>query len=122
MREKSFSGRLHRPSLWVQGVVLILMICAFASPALAHKVMVFAHLEGDTVYIESKFVPGGPVHQGKIRVIDQKTGKELLTGQTDDQGKFSFKMPPEALAQKMDLSIVIEAGESQQGEWLLKAH
>ena len=121
MPKKWFLGRLHRPNLWVQGVFLMLMICAFATPALAHRVMIFAHTEGDTVHTESKFVPGGPVRQGKVMVLDQKTGKKLLTGQTDDQGKFSFKIPPEALAQKMDLKIVIEAGESHQGEWLLKA-
>jgi nickel transport protein len=119
MREKWFLGKLNRPNLWVQGVFLILIICALTTPALAHRVLVFAYTEGDTVHTESKFVPSTPVKQGKIMVIDQKTGKELLTGQTDDQGKFSFKIPPEA--QKADLKIVIEASMGHRGEFLLKA-
>jgi nickel transport protein len=93
----------------------------FATPALAHRVLVFAYAEGDTIHTESKFVPDTPVRQGKVMVLDAKTGKELLTGQTDDQGKFSFKIPVAAAAEKMDLKIVVEAAMGHRGEWLLKA-
>jgi nickel transport protein len=94
---------------------------AFPTPALAHRVLIYAYAEGDTIYTESKFVPDTPVRQGKILVIDKKTDKVLLTGQTDDQGKFSFKIPAKAVAQKMDLEIVVEAAMGHRGEWLLKA-
>jgi nickel transport protein len=93
----------------------------FATPALAHRVLVFAHVEGDTIHTESKFVPNTPVRQGEIQVLEQKTGKVLLSGKTDDRGKFSFKIPSEAAAQKMDLKIVAAAALGHQGEWLLKA-
>jgi nickel transport protein len=120
MREKWFWGRRWQPALWVPGVFLLLLFCSFATPSLAHRVLVFAYTEGDTVHTESKFVPSTPVKQGKILVLDAKTDKELLTGQTDDKGKFSFKMPPEAAGQKMDLKIVVEAGMGHRGEFLLK--
>jgi nickel transport protein len=99
----------------------MLGICAFTTPALAHRVLVFAYAEGDTIHTESKFIPNTPMRQGKILVLDQKTGKVLLTGQTDDQGKFSGKIPAEAAAQKLDLMIVAEAAMGHRGEWLLKA-
>ncbi|MFZ0052401.1 MAG: hypothetical protein WAK96_11560 [Desulfobaccales bacterium] len=121
MREKWFLGKLHRPNLWAQGIFLVLLICALATPALAHRVIIFAYTEGDTVLTESKFEPGGPVEHGKIIVQDAKTGKQLLTGDTDTKGKFSFTIPAEAKSQKMDLKIVIEAGMGHRGEWLLKA-
>ena len=111
-------GRIH---LLVQGIFLLLVICVLATPALAHRVTVFAYAEGNTIHTESKFVPSEPVRQGKILVLDAKTGKQLLTGTTDDQGKFSFQVPAEAKAQKMDLKIVIEAAMGHRGEWLLKA-
>jgi nickel transport protein len=119
MPERRLLRKQYRPNLWVQGVFLMLIICAFTTPALAHRVLVFAYTEGDTVHTESKFVPNTPVRQGRILVLDQKTGKELLTGQTDDKGKFSFKIPPEA--QKLDLKIVMEASMGHRGEFLLKA-
>jgi len=107
--------------LWSQGIFLALVICALATPALAHRVMVFAYAEGNTIHTESKFVPNTPCKQGKVIVQDAKTGKDLLTGQTDDQGKFSFPVPAEAKAQKMDLKIVVEAAMGHRGEFLLKA-
>ena len=121
MREKWFLGKLQRPNLWVRGVFLILIICAFTPPALAHRVVIFAYTEGDTVHTESKFMPNTPVNQGKITVLDAKSDKLLLTGQTDEQGKFSFRMPPEAATQKLDLKIVIDAAMGHRAEWLLKA-
>jgi nickel transport protein len=100
---------------------LLVAIGAFTTPALAHRVLVFAYAEGGAIRTESKFIPNTPMRQGKILVLDQKTGKELLTGQTDDQGKFSFKIPAEAAAQRLDLIIVAEAAMGHRGEWLLKA-
>ena len=97
------------------------VVSLMASPALAHRVIIFAYPEGDTIHTESKFIPDTPVRQGKIEVMDKKTDKVLLTGTTDDQGKFSFKIPAEAKAQKLDLLIVVEAAMGHRGEWLLKA-
>jgi nickel transport protein len=121
MPEKWFLLRRKLPVLWVPGVFLLLSVLTSTTPALAHRVLVFAYAEGDTIHTESTFVTDTPVHQGKILVQNRKTGQVLLTGQTDDQGKFSFKIPAAAVAQKMDLLIVVEAAMGHRGEWLLKA-
>ncbi len=105
---------------WLIPTILCLCLTV-ASPALAHRVLLFAYPEGDTIHTESKFIPDTPVRQGKILVTDQKTGQVLLTGQTDDQGKFSFKIPEAAMAGKLNLLIVAEAAMGHRGEWLLKA-
>jgi nickel transport protein len=120
MPEPRFRKRILT-ALGVQGLLVLLVLGVLATPARAHRVLVFAYAEGDTIFTESKFVPNNPVRQGKIEVQDAKTGQTLLTGTTDDQGKFSFKIPPEAVAQKMDLKIVAEAAMGHRGEWLLKA-
>jgi len=122
MRKNHLWWRRYLPAVRIQGVVLILALGFCATPALAHRVLIYAYAEGDTIFTESKFIPDTPVRQGKILVIDKKTDKVLLTGQTDDQGKFSFKIPAEAVAQKMDLNIVVEAAMGHRGEWLLKAN
>jgi nickel transport protein len=121
MPEKRVFWRQKLAVLGVPGCLVILSLLAFTPPALAHRVLVFAYAEGDTIHTESKFVPDTPVRQGEIQVLDQKTGKVLLSGKSDDRGKFSFKIPSEAAAQKMDLKIVIVAAMGHQGEWLLKA-
>jgi nickel transport protein len=122
MPKKNLWWRRYLPAVWMQGVVLILALGFCATPALAHRVLIYAYAEGDTIFTESKFIPDTPVRQGKILVMDKKTDQVLLTGQTDDQGKFAFKIPAAAVAQKMDLNIVVEAAMGHRGEWLLKAN
>lgn len=87
----------------------------FAGSASAHRVNVFAWVEGDTVYVESKFAGGKKVKAGKIIVVDAR-GVERLSGRTNDQGEFSFKA-----AEPADLTIRITAGQGHQGEWTIRA-
>lgn len=86
-----------------------------AGIANAHRVNLFAWVEGNTVYVESKFSGGKKVNAGKIIVTDPQ-GIELLNGKTDDQGEFSFKIP-----KKTDLKIVLLAGTGHRAEWMIPA-
>lgn len=79
----------------------------------AHRVNLFAWVEGDTVYVESKFSGGKKVSAGKIIVTDPQ-GTELLTGTTNENGEFSFKVP-----QKTDLKIALLAGTGHRAEWTI---
>ncbi|MGD8961145.1 MAG: hypothetical protein PVF29_01575 [Desulfobacterales bacterium] len=81
----------------------------------AHRVNLFAWIEGDTVHVESKFSSGKHVKAGKITVSDA-VGTELLTGTTDENGAFSFKLP-----KKTDLKIVVEAGTGHRAQWTIAA-
>jgi len=81
--------------------------------AIAHKVMIFAYLEGDTVYTESKFSGGKKVTGGKIIVRDLK-GNQLLEGKTDNNGEFFFKLP-----EKTALKIILKAGMGHTASWII---
>lgn len=107
-----------KKSVWA-GLLLVLLVSA--TPAWAHRVLVFAYAEGQNIHIESKLVPDTPVKEGKVLISDKQSGKVLITGQTDALGKFACPIPPEAVAQRLDLLIVVEAGMGHKGEWLLKA-
>ena len=96
-------------------MTILAFILSFHTPALAHKVYIYAWLEGDTVYTESYFGAKKKVNQGLIRVFDL-SGQKLLEGRTDEKGEFSFK-PPSLI----DLRIVVEAGMGHKGEFVLKA-
>ncbi len=56
---------------------------------MAHKVMIFAWVQGDKIFTESKFSGGKLVKGGDVIVYDLE-GNQLLEGQTDDKGEFSF--------------------------------
>ncbi|MBW2012159.1 MAG: hypothetical protein JRI32_11230 [Deltaproteobacteria bacterium] len=95
-------------------LLLFLAVSFFAAgTAMAHKVMVFAWVEGDTVYTESKFSGGKKVNKGRIIVYDQQENR-LLEGETNEKGEFSFKVP-----EKTTLKIVLQAGMGHRADWTL---
>ena len=81
----------------------------------AHGIDLSAQIEGDTVYVEGTFSGNKPVKAGKIIVSDAE-GTELLSGTTDPNGKFSFKIP-----RKAELTIVLEDGTGHRAEWTISA-
>lgn len=108
-----------RPSFWI--ISLFLAILTFSSNAYAHRVNVFAYVEGTEVFTESYFSKKKKVHQGKVEVFNSKDGKLLLSGITDDNGNFNFPVPNQTKTDKSGLFIVLHASEGHRGEWTLAA-
>lgn len=90
---------------------IVLFFCVPVSHA--HRVIIFAWTEGDTVHTVSKFPGAGKVSGSPVLVCDG-AGNRLLEGKTDDKGEFSFKIPKNA-----PLKIVLQAGAGHKGEWNL---
>jgi nickel transport protein len=106
---------MNKFRLKMAGAVLVFTCFAFLSAhsAFAHRVSVFAWVDGDKIYLESKFAGGHPVKSGKVVVTDPQ-GVELLSGVTNDEGEYSFKIP-----KRTDLKIVLIAGQGHQAEWTI---
>ncbi len=83
--------------------------------AQAHRVSVFAWVEGDTAHVEGRFAGGKPVQGGTV-TVKGPGGEVLLTGKTDETGTFSFQIP-----QPSELKVVVSAGMGHQGDWTIKA-
>ena len=86
-----------------------------APPVFAHKVYLFAWVEGDTVYTDSYFSGKKKVQDGIIRVFDKD--KELLHGKTNEKGEFSFEIPGDISIS--GLKLVLESSMGHRGEYLL---
>ena len=86
-----------------------------ATPANAHKVTIFAWVDGDMVYTQSKF-SGGKKAKNAVVEVYNASGKKLLEGKTDETGKFSFKIPS-----KEELKVVLIAGSGHRGAWTIPA-
>ncbi len=97
-------------------VALLFAISLLPSPAKAHKVMVFAWVEGQTVHTESKFSGGKRVKGGKIEVFDH-ANRRVAEGVTDDAGGFDFPAPEGARR----LNIVLTAGMGHTNHWTVTA-
>ena len=73
-------------------LLLALLLLLFPLTAYAHKISAFVDFDGDKVTVMSYFSDGTPVREGKVEVYDRETGELLLTGKTDRNGEFSFKL------------------------------
>lgn len=92
-----------------------ILVLLGAGPALAHKVYLFAWVEGDQVMVDAYFSKSRKVVNGSIQVLDPE-GRVLLEGKTDEQGAFSFPVP-----QKTDLRLVMDASMGHQTEFVIQA-
>ena len=92
----------------------IFVLFFYVSTAYAHKVYLFAWAEGGMIHTESYFPGNIKVKDGTIKVFDMQ-GKELVSGKTDENGDFSFKIPEIA-----DLRIVMDASMGHGAEYLFK--
>ncbi|EKO40840.1 MAG: hypothetical protein B193_0441 [Solidesulfovibrio magneticus str. Maddingley MBC34] len=96
-------------------------LAVLAAPALAHRVNVFAYVEGNDVVVECSYSRSERVRFGEVEVLDAATGAALLAGKTDEKGEFRFPVPPAVRAAKADLRIVLKAGEGHQNATEVKA-
>jgi nickel transport protein len=92
-------------------LLLIISLLVTAFDAHAHRVTIFAWIDGDTVHTQSKFSGGKMVKNGQVDVFDPE-GNLLLKGNTDENGEFSFRVPG-----KTSLKIELKAGMGHQAEW-----
>ncbi|HDH53089.1 MAG TPA: hypothetical protein ENH24_01225 [Nitrospirae bacterium] len=66
------------------------------------------------VFSEGYFADGTRSRNSLIEVIDTKTGKKLLEGKTDNDGKFSFKIP-----KATSLKLILHASMGHQNDYTL---
>jgi nickel transport protein len=93
----------------------MLVIFAPASYTLAHRVVLFAYVQGDRVFTESYFSDGRRCQNSRIEVFDS-FGNKLHEGKTDKNGEFSFKPP-----KRTELKIVLTTGTGHRDEYILPA-
>jgi len=93
----------------------VLCLAVIVPQAFAHRVILTAYVEGDTIFVESGFSDGTLCNNADIEVFDP-SGKKLLEGRTDENGKFSFKPP-----RRIDLKLVLDAGMGHRDEYIVRA-
>ncbi len=107
--------RLARGATLVISALGIIASLTLASQVWAHKVNVFAWVEGDVVFVEG-YYPGGKKAQDSLVEVYNSTGAKLLEGRTNQKGEFSFKIPV-----KEDLKIVLTAGMGHKNDFTITA-
>jgi nickel transport protein len=107
-------SRLTRGAVLILALVIITFL-TLPSQVWAHKVNVFAWVEGDMVLVEG-YYPGGKKAQNSLVEIYNGAGVKLLEGRTNQKGEFSFKIPAHE-----DLRIVLTASMGHKNDFTIKA-
>jgi nickel transport protein len=94
----------------------LLLLSVVVSTAYAHKVNVFAYVEGDQVYIQGYFSDGSKAKNSDVTVY-ASDGRELTKGQTDEDGAFTFPTQDKQQA----LHVVLNAGMGHQAAYDIPA-
>jgi len=97
-------------------IILFLIIIVINMSTFAHKVNIFAYVEGDRIYTESYFNDGKKCIDSKIEVFDNQ-GNKLLEGLTNQEGVFSFEIPQK----DGELKIVLNASMGHRAEYTITA-
>ena len=105
-----------KKKLYLILIFIFLIIIMINISAFAHKVNIFAYVEGDKVYTESYFNDGKKCVDSKTEVFDNQENK-LLEGLTDGEGMFSFEIPPG----DGDLKLVLTASMGHRAEYIIRA-
>ena len=94
-------------------ILVMFWVLFLPASAPAHKVTIFAWVDGDTVHTQSKFSGGKRVKNAPVLVYGPEEVL-LLEGKTDKNGMFSFKIP-----QRTSLKIVLKASMAHMAVWKL---
>lgn len=98
-----------------------IIIVGWPGLASAHRVNVFAWVEGGAIRCETSFSGGNPARNTKVVVTAAGSGAELTSGVTDAEGRCTLPITPEMRAGKPDLVIEVLAGEGHRNTWPMPA-
>ena len=91
-------------------IILTLIPAGFAH---AHRVIIFAWVEDGMVFSESNFGSKREAKNCNITVMNGE-GELVLKGKSDNQGKYSFKIPENI---KSGLVLTLYAGTGHKAHW-----
>ena len=95
--------------------LLILIMIGIPSMGWAHRVVVFAWVEGDHIRVDAGFNAKRPCKNAPTMVLSTQ-GDVILEGKTNDQGQAAFFL---GNIPKEDVIIRVESGPGHAGQWQL---
>ena len=89
-----------------------------AGPAAAHKLIVFASVQGETLVVEVKFSSGKKPKTGAVRIYD---GAETLVhrGEIIEAGVYSVELSKVGAGVETGLKVEVDTGSGHTDYWVL---
>ena len=104
----------NKVSAWFFGLFIVITLAGFSLSAFAHRLSVFAWIEGDELVVEGKLSGGKRPKKGMVYVYDGED-KLLLKSILSVDGTTRFPLPD----YQTGVKIVIDVGEGHRSYWIL---
>lgn len=101
----------------MRGTLLALVLAiAAAMPAVAHRLTVFASVEGESLVVEAKFSTGRVPKTGVVTLFD---AQDSAIGRHDLGGDGMLRLPLDPAWAEEGVKIEVEAGDGHSNYWIL---
>lgn len=98
-------------------LLLQVFLIHLPSPADAHKLRIYAWINGGKVYVESGLTGSQRLAIFHVTVKGSNSDNIITQGTPDPQGIFSFTLPPTFQENPVDMTITVSTDDGHQGEW-----
>ncbi|MCX5479072.1 cobalamin biosynthesis protein CbiL [Kaistia geumhonensis] len=95
-------------AVWARPLLVLAVFLSLALPAEAHKLKVFAAVEGRSVHGYAFFIGGGRP-EGSAWVAKDAAGAEIASGTTDAEGRLAFDLPATSSS---DVTVTVDTHEA----------
>lgn len=96
-------------------IITLLLSLLPLSVANAHKVVVFAWIDGNSIHVQGSFGSKRKIKKANVQVKDEQ-GREIYKGQINTNGECSFPKPD---ISDSDLIVFVDAGSGHKGSWTI---
>ena len=99
----------------VLAAICLFFVSGLVDRAFGHAAIVWAYVKDNQVFVEAFYASGKKIQEARVVVVD-KDSKTIREGNTDREGKFSYKP-----LSRDTQTIVVMAGESHVGDFELNS-
>ncbi|MBP3730382.1 MAG: hypothetical protein J6I40_02790 [Mailhella sp.] len=100
-------------------LLALALLLLFPEQGIAHRVNIFAFVDGEAVQIECSFSKSQRVRHGRLIMTDAQDGTVLEEAITDEQGRYRYHPDQAFLMTGHGLKISLNAGEGHQSSWMM---
>ncbi len=98
-------------------ILILAMLLAMSAPALAHRLTLYAWVDGETLVVEGKFANGGIPKLGNVRIFDGHD-QLLMEAPIGENGELRTPLP----GSDSGLRIEMTTSEGHEDYWVLTPH
>ena len=113
--------RSGKQALFFCNTLFVFLLIAFISTAGAHRINLFCRPDNQRIVCSSSYSDGKGLKEAQIKVFSQQNNELLLSGKTDENGKFSFEITEGLKRKNPDLKVSVSESMGHKDTWIINS-